>query len=121
MEKKFCEAGCDNEPVRKEYLPSDLSFLEGCLKDIRKLKQDENYLVRPRLQCEGFTAQTVEGKKMEELALLRRIVWRNGFAESLKCTCPENMQLIEKIKKEYSDELSLETVTEPEIVDLTTE
>ena len=73
-ERKTSKLKCDIKPEEKIATKSGLSFLKGCFVDIALLKSDENYLVRPRLQCESFTAKTVEGKKMEEIMFIRKII-----------------------------------------------
>ena len=83
----------------------DLKFLEGCLVDIEKIKTSKNFLVRPRLQCDRFTGVTIQEKKEEELKLMRHIVLNVCMYDAMKCTCPENTQLIAKIKSLYSVEL----------------
>ena len=83
----------------------DLKFFQGCLVDIDKIKTSKNFLVRPRLQCDSFTGVTIQEKKEEDLALMRHIVVNVCMHEAMKCTCPENTQLITKIKSLYRIEL----------------
>ena len=106
---EICEIGCSTSATKKQMVENELSFLEGCFKDITTLKTNKEYLVRPRLICDGFTGVSVKEKQKEELELIRRIVKSSGMQDSLRCTCPENIKKVEKIKTLYNKELSTES------------
>ena len=105
MASSSCELGCSTSPIIRQMVKSELCFLEGAMKDIASLKSRKNFLLRPRLTCEGFTGVTHEEKQKEELTLMRKIVQNSGMKDSMKCICPENVESIEKMKILYSEEL----------------
>ena len=106
MFKFSCGHVCKSGSSTTHGIRSELKFLEGCLIDITKLKNNKNYLV-PTLVCEGFTGVTIEERQKEELGLMRKLVHDTGFGEYLNCSCPENASLIREIIFVYAEELQI--------------
>ena len=107
---KTCELGCTWDDDINQRVQAELSFLEGALEDIEKLKNNENYIIGTRLQCPDFTGRTIQKRKEEELALMRFMIKTSGMEASMQCSCSGNKETVDKIILLYSDELSLEAL-----------